>query len=121
MPIDNQTLLAFCNQTVRPAADRLAGLLPVPLAVLDAAVGQGLPAVLGTTASALLRAEPWTDADYAAIPQHEIVGSGSDGRAVLTNWDLIGILRVLSALKTMMAANEALGPLVGKVAVNPRA
>ncbi len=121
MPIDNALLLSFVNESVRTTADRLAGLIPVPVAVLDAAVGQGHPATLGTTAEELLRAEPWTDEDYAVIPVQVITGSDSGGRAALTNHHVIAILRVLVSVKYMIEMNAALGPLVGTVAVNPRA
>ena len=122
MPIDNAVLLSFCNESVRPVADRLGGLLPLPVAVLDAAVGKGLCEVLGTTPTDLTRAQSWTDADYTALgaPQ-PITGSDSGGRTLLTNHDVIGVLRVLAAVKAMIDANPARGPLVGKVAVNPRA
>lgn len=121
MPIDNPLLLTFVNESVRTLADRVAGLVGVPGPILDAAVGQGLPAVLGTTAEELLRGTPWTDDDYAALgaPQ-EIVGSGAGGRAPLTNFDVIAVLRVAAVLRYLIESNPALGPLLGKVAVNPR-
>ena len=67
MPIDNAALLAFVNESIRPVADRLAGLLPLPTAVLDACAGQGLAAILGTTDAELRRSQPWADSDYAAM------------------------------------------------------
>lgn len=122
MPIDDPQLLAFVNESVRSTADLLAGLLPIPTAVLDAALGQGLPVVLGTTAADLLSPEAWDAAKYAALgaPQ-EIAGSDSSGRTLLTNHDVIALLRVLVVLKQLMDANAQLGPLVRKIAVNPRA
>lgn len=119
--IDNAALLAFVNETIRPVSDRLAGLLPLPTAVLDAVGGKSLAAVLGTTDAELNRAEPWADADYAAVALKAIAGSGNDARTTLTNHHVIGILRVMAALKQMAAANPTLGPLVAAVAVNPRA
>lgn len=121
MPIDNQPLLAFTNDTVRPLGDRLAGLLPLLTTVPDAVVGQGLAAVLGTTDAELFRASPWTADDYAAVTPQAITGSDSGGRVQLTTHDVIGLLRVVAALGAMAAANPSLGPLVGKIAVNPRA
>ena len=121
MPIDNAPLLSFVNESVRPVADRLAALLPLPDAVLDACMGQGSASVLGTTDAELLKAEAWTDEDYEAIPVQVITGSDSGGRAPLTNHHVIGILRVLAVVRAMKAENPALGPLVGAVAVNPRA
>ena len=121
MPIDNASLLAFVNESIRPVADRLAGLLPVPPAVLDACAGQGLAAALGTTDTELRRSQPWTDSDYAAIPVQTITGSDSGGRTLLTNHHVIGILRVLAAVKSLADDNPALGPLLGATAVNPRA
>jgi hypothetical protein len=122
--IDNPVLLRFCDETVRPVADRLAGLLPLLDAVADAATGQGLAAVLGTTDSALFRGadEPWGPEDYGATgaPQ-AVTGSDAGGRTLLTTYDVIAFLRVMAALKGMRAANPALGPLIGKLAVNPRA
>lgn len=124
MAIDNPLLLKFCNETVRPVADRLAGLLPLLDSVRDAVVGQGHAAVLGTDDATLLRGpdHPWMEADYAAVgaPQ-AIVGSDSDGRSLLTNHDIIAFVRVMAALRGMKTANPNLGPLMGKLAVNPRA
>lgn len=121
MPITNDVLLNFCNETVRTTADRLAGLLPVPVAVINAAVGQGIAALLGTTDAVLFRAEPWTNTEYAAVELQTITNSNSGGRTTLTNHHVIGILRALAAVKAMVDANPALGPLVAAVAVNPRA
>lgn len=121
MAIDNAPLLAFVNESIRPVADRLAALLPLPDAVLDACLGQGLVELLGTNATDLLQAAPWTDENYEAIPLQSITGSDSGGRTLLTNHHVIGILRVLAVVKAMKSDNPALGPLVGAVAVNPRA
>lgn len=121
MTIDNPLLLAFVNDTVRNLGDRLAGLLPVPVAVLNAVAGQGHSATLGTTDDKLFQTATWTADDYTALgaPQ-PIAGSDASGRTLLTNYDVIGIVRVMVALKAMADANPALGPLVAKVAVNPR-
>lgn len=120
MPTDNALLLNFVNESVRPVADRLAGLLPLPDAILNACIGQGLCEVLGTTPEDLL-AGPWTDEMYQAVPVDAIVGSDGGGRTLLTNHHVIGILRVLAAVKYLADSNPALGPLLGAVAVNPRA
>jgi len=116
----NEVLLRFVNETIRPVADKLAGLLLVPDQILNTVLGQGIPESLGTTAKALLSAVPWTDADYAVITPQEIVGSNSGGRVALTNHHVLGILRAVVALKGLAEANPSLGPLVGAVAVNPR-
>lgn len=121
MPIDNPVLLAFCNETVRPTSDKVAALLPLPDVILAAAMGKGLSAVLGTTDAKLTQGTAWTDADYAAIPQDSIVGSDSGARTLLTNWDVIGFLRVMVALNSMIAAHQTLPALIGKIAVNPQA
>jgi hypothetical protein len=39
----------------------------------------------------------------------------------LTNHDVVALFRVLVALRYMIAGNPQLGPLVRKIAVNPRA
>jgi hypothetical protein len=118
--INNAVLTAFCDESVRNMGDLLAGLLDAPARVLDAAVGKGVPAILGTTAAALLRPESWEAADYAAVELRDIAGSGSGGRTTLTNHDVIALLRVLVVLKHLMGQNAQLGPLVRKIAVNPR-
>ncbi len=118
--IDNPQLLRFTNETVRPTADLLAGLLTVPPAVLDAVVGQGLAAALGTTDADLLRVEPWEPSDYTAIGAAQgITGTDAGARTLLTNHDVIALLRVLVVVRQMIAANDQLGPLVRKIAVNP--
>lgn len=120
--IDDAQLLAFCNESVRTTADLLAGVLTVPTAVLDAVVGQGHCTALGTDPEKLLREEPWGTEDYAALgAAQEIAGSGSGGRVPLTNHDVVALFRVLVALRYMIAGNPQLGPLVRKIAVNPRA
>lgn len=121
MAITNANLLFFTNESIRTVADKLAGLLPLPEQILDAAVGRGFPTLLGTTNTALLQSTAWTDADYEAIPLATVTDSDSGGRVLLTNHDVIGVLRALVALKNMKAANPSLGPLLGRVAVNPRA
>ncbi|VTS01554.1 unnamed protein product [Gemmata massiliana] len=119
--IDNPVLLKFTNETIRITADLLAGLLTLPTAALDAVTGQGLAAVLGTTDAALMRAEPWDPSDYQGVTAQGITGSDTDARVQLTNHDVIALLRVLVVVKQMIAANDQLGPLVRKIAVNPRA
>ena len=119
--IDNAPLLKFVNESIRPTADLLAGLLTVPTAVLDAVVGQGLAEVLGTTDAELRRAEPWDATDYTAVGAAQgLTGSDSGARVALTNHDVIALLRVLVVVQAMIADNAALGPLVRKIAVNPR-
>ena len=119
-PIDNPVLLNFVNESVRTVSDRLAGLLPLPDQIINSCVGQGLCKILGTTVEDLLDG-PWTDEMYAAIPVRVITGSDSGGRVLLTNHHVIGILRSLAAVKYLADTNPALGPLLGAVAVNPRA
>ncbi len=118
--IDNPVLLKFCNETVRPTADLLAGLLTMPTAALDAVVGQGLAAALGTTDADLLRDTPWDAGDYTALGAAQgITGTDAGARTLLTNHDVIALLRVLVVVKQMIGANTDLGPLVRKIAVNP--
>ena len=119
--IDDPVLLAFCNETLRPVGDRLAGLLPLPQAVIDTIAGKGLSAVLGTTDAKLFRSEPWELADYGEIAPAVIAGADSAGRTAITNYDVIALVRVLVTLRLMSAANDQLGPLVAKWGVNPRA
>lgn len=121
MPIDNPVLLSFCNETVRPVSDKVAALLPLPDVIISAAIGKGFSAVLGTTDAKLTQTTAWTDADYAAIPQDSIVGSDSGSRTLLTNWDVIGFLRVMVALNGMIALHPTLPAEIAKIAVNPRA
>lgn len=121
MAIDNPQLLKFVDETVRPLADLLAGILETPTAYADALVGQGHAATLGTDDATLLRAEAWVDADYAALGAPQVVtGSDSGARTLLTNYDVVGLSRVVVVLKNLIAANPSLGPLVRKMAVNPR-
>lgn len=118
---DSPVLLAFCNESVRPVADKLAGILSIPETVIAAVAGQELAEVLGTDKATLFRTEPWEDSNYEAIARFDIPGSNSGGRpTILTNHDVIGIIRVMVAVKGMIDLNDALRPLVGKVAVNPR-
>lgn len=118
--IDNALLLAFVNETIRPVGDRLAGLLPIPKAVLDALQGQGLAAVLGTSDAALRREQGWEQADYDAVPLQAIAGSDAGGRALLTNHHVIAVIRALAAVKNLDDDNPALRIVLGAVAVNPR-
>ncbi|AMV23427.1 hypothetical protein VT84_03390 [Gemmata sp. SH-PL17] len=119
--IENAPLLRFTNESIRTTADLLAGLLTVPTAVLDAVVGQGLAATLGTNNAALLREAPWEASDYTALGAAQgIAGSDDSARVVLTNHDVIALLRVLVVVRQMIQANDQLGPLVRKIAVNPR-
>lgn len=125
MPIDNPVLTTFCNESIRPIADRLAGLIHLPKQVIATMKGKGLIEVLGTDEAALLRnglLQPWSNEDYMALgaPQ-EITNSGDSSRPTLTNYDVIGLVRVLVTLQNMIDANPLLPSLVGKIAVNPRA
>lgn len=118
--IDHPDLLSFCNESIRTIFDNLATLVAFPDLAINTVIGKDLLTPLGAKASDLFRAEPWTNEDYAAIPVEDISGSGNGGRTTLTNHDVIAALRVMIVLKGMMAQNPALGPLIGKIAVNPR-
>lgn len=121
MPITNEPLLRYCNETVRPVADLLAGILDTPTRYLDALVGQGHAVTLGTDDATLLREAAWGVEEYTAVGAPEVItDSGSGGRVTLTNYDVIAFTRVMVVLKQMLQANPALGPLVRKIAVNPR-
>jgi len=120
MPIDNAVLLRFCDETIRPMADRLGGLLPTLPPILAAVTGQGIAELLGTTDAELQRASAWEPADYGAVTADTIFDSDSGARTLLSNRDVIALLRVFVVLSGMVAANPQLLPLVGKIAVNPR-
>lgn len=119
--ITHSGLTSFCNETLRPLADLLAGVLNTPTTVLNAVAGKDLAAVLGTTDAEINRAESWGPEDYAKLGEPQVIAdSDSGGRTELTNYDVVAILRVIVVLKLMMGANPQLGPLVAKFAVNPR-
>lgn len=120
MPIDNQVLKNFCDQTIRPFADLMSALIQIPQPVLDAVAGKGLASILGTDDATLFRSEPWLEVDYGAVTPDIIVGTDSDGRKILSNHEIIALTRVLVFLRNEMVANTQLGPLVMGVAVNPR-
>lgn len=121
MPIDNPVLLSFCNETIRPTADKLAVLLQLPTAILASAIGKELSKILGTTDEKLLQQTEWADADYAAITEDSIVNSDSGSRTLLTNHDVIKLLRVMVTLNNLIAIHKTLPAEVAKIAVNPRA
>jgi hypothetical protein len=124
MAIDNPVLLGFCNESLRPFADLLAGIRNLPADVMDAVAGKGLSAVLGTTDAALLRsstATPWTPDDYAAVAPHDVTGSDSAGRTLLTSHRVIALIRVAVFLREALEMDANLGALVATFAVNPRA
>ena len=125
MPIDNAALLSFVNESVRPLADRTAGMFGVVDAFLDAAKGKGFAPVLGTDDATLFRSTPWEFSDFAAclvdgapVP---IVGSDSGGRTLLTNIDVLAMIRLAQWHKNAKATDPGIGPQVAKIAVNPRA
>lgn len=121
MAIDNLTLLSFTNESIRNISDLLAGILSLPDEIINVVIGKNFATVLGTTNNKLLQAEPWTNQDYMDLgAPEEILNSDSGGRTILTNYDIIGILRVLIVLQQMINANPSLKPLVYKIAVNPR-
>lgn len=126
MAIENPVLLGFLNESLRPAADRLAGLLTFPKAVISTAVGKGLIPVLGSDEATLTRPEEWTMTEYAAAltatsGEQSITGSDSGGRTLLSNLDALKMLRVIVWLNSAISADPALAPLIYKFAVNPRA
>lgn len=118
--IDNPVVRGFCNETTRPTSDKLAVLFPLPAQILDSAIGKGISELLGTTTDKLLQATEWTDADYAAVPIQNIVGTDSDNRVLLTNHDMIAFLRVMVVLRGLLILHPTLPILIGKLAVNPR-
>lgn len=120
MAIDNTIVGTFGNETIRPTSDLLATIASLPDKILAAAVGKGIPELLGTTSDKLLQAAEWTDADYAAIVQQDITGSDSDNRVMLTNYDFIQLSRVLVVLKSLISLHPTLPQLFGKMAVNPQ-
>lgn len=125
MAIDNPALLSFVNESVRPLADRAAGIFGVVAAFLDAAKGKGFATDLGTTDAELFRDTPWELQDFASLlvdgAPVPITGTDSGGRTLLTNVDAVAIIRLAQWLQTAKEADPGIGPQVAKVAVNPRA
>lgn len=119
--INNPVGLAFCNETIRIFGDRVSGLLPTPDIILAAAIGKGIPEMMGTTSAKITQLTDWTPEDWAAIVEIPITGSDSDNRTLLTNIDVIKMLLVAAKLSMLIKAYPWLLPLLGKVAVNPRA
>jgi hypothetical protein len=120
MEIDNSVLLNFCNETIRPLADRLAILLPLLDTVPASVKGQDIPNILGTTSEELFRSSPWLENDYAKIEKQNILNSDSGGRVKLSNHDIINFIRIIASLSSMKQNNPSMSLLVGKIAVNPR-
>lgn len=120
MPIDNEVLTKFCDETMRPFADLMAALIQIPQPVLDAVAGKQLATLLGTDDATLFRQEAWTPTEYGAVTPDVIVGTDSGIRKILSNHEIIALLRVLVFLRNEMVANTQLGPLVMGVAVNPQ-
>lgn len=123
MPIDNPVLLRFCDESLRPFADLLAGIKESPRLLMDTVAGQGLAAVLGTTTEPLLRSsmtQPWQPADYAAVPDEVITGSDAGGRTTLTAHQVIALIRVAVFLREALEVDPQLGALIATFAVNPR-
>ena len=122
-PIDSEQLRAFVDESVRPLADRAAGVFAGIAQFLDAVRGKGLSGLLGTNDETLFRQSPWEQSDFVATftgsPQ-PIVGSDSNGRALLTNVDVIALIRLAVWLDESRKANPNIGPQVAKAAVNPR-
>jgi hypothetical protein len=117
--INNPVGLTFCNETIRIFGDRLAGLMAVPDVILAAAIGKGIPEMMGTTSAKILQQTDWTADDWAAIPIMTITGSDSGNRTLLTNVDVIKMLLVAAKLSMLSKAYPWLPPLIGNVAVNP--
>ncbi len=118
--IDNSVALTFCNETLRPLADMLAGLIIVPAEIIATVKGKGLSTILGTDDITLLRQQAWTTDDYKAVSFGEVIGSDSGGRTLCSNIDMLAILRVAIALDEMINADSNLKPLIAKWAVNPK-
>ena len=125
MAIDNLVLLKFCDESVRNVADKGAGIFALVDAFVAAAKGKGIAELIGTTDEELFRETPWQLQDFAALLVNgapvPITGTDRDGRALLTNIDVAGIVRFVMFVKTAKDADPAIGVLLGKVAVNPRA
>ena len=125
MPIDDAALLKFVDESVRTLADKAAGVFGFVDAFLEAARGKGVAALLGTDDETLFRSTPWEQSDFAAClvggEPVAITGSDDGGRTLLTNVDVLAMIRLAQWLKNAKAADPAIGPQVAKVAVNPRA
>lgn len=120
-PIDHPVLRSFCDDTLRPLGDLLAGLMPAIGTIIAAATGKGIPGLVGTDSAALFRPAEWLAADYAATgaPQ-PVVGADAGGRNARTHHDVIALLRAVAALKAMVDANPSFPALIAGWAVNPR-
>lgn len=114
--MEDPILLTFCDDIIRIGANLFAKLFVAPRPVINAAVGRGIPERLGTTTQNLLRANPWTPEDYAQIPEVPVLGSDKDNRTLLTNHDIIKLLRGYIFLQNAMDANSEFGPLIYKIA-----
>ena len=125
MPINDAALLKFVDESVRTLADKAAGVFGFVDAFLEAARGKGVASVLGTDDDTLFRATPWEVADFEACLVNGsplgITGSDDGGRTLLTNIDVLAMVRLAQWLKNAKAADPTIGPQVAKVAVNPRA
>lgn len=122
MAIDNELLLNFCNETLRPAGDVLAGLVGVPDMVLNAWKGKGLSDIVGFDQAVIDQADPATLEQFGAVfaQIQDVTNSNSNGRTTLTTLDIFALLRVHRAIKKMIDDDPAFRPLIAKFAVNPR-
>ena len=117
--ITNEALMNLVDVSIRPAADSIAGLIDVPSGIINAIIGQNLAEVLGTTNEILFRPEAWTEVEYGAVTLKTIARIPGDTRKVVTNHNVIALVRVLVNLDLMDKANPMLRPLLGAIAVNP--
>ncbi len=120
MPIDDAVLLNFVNETVRPLADRIAGITTLLDPIIGAVQGQGIGERLGTTSTLLTRAAEWTETEYGSFAPETITGTDSGGRQLLNAHHVAAVLRVAAFLKGEFDANPMLMQVLGAVAVNPR-
>lgn len=111
----------FCNELLRPAADKLTGLIPYAENLLSVYKAKNLGPLFGHPTDLLTNVNP---PDYTTITGNVIDGSPQDGRTNITNANVAGFLRILLFLSTVAEATDAnFGSsyeLSLKISVNPK-
>lgn len=120
MPLDPVST-RFLNEQVRPLADRLAGLLPLPDAFVAMFDAKGIGTLLNIPPGLLTQAAPLVDADYATV-SGDILDDGraAEGITQLTARDVLAFFRIMRFLGAMLDSDPMVQQVAFKIAVNPR-
>lgn len=109
--ITDPNAVAFVNDVVRPAADRLAGIIPLLQSVLLQWNAKGLAATI-TNTSDLIDDGSATGGSAPNSP---------DGRTPITGADVVAMITNMQSIQANIQANSnAIVLNVMKIAVNPQ-